>query len=406
MMGGMKKIGLSILYLLCLFLYIISKNAVYLAFTREAIYYPVVLEPYINTAILLLICIMLCLTAGKFIGREVTKKIKAKSLFTMFIAIILTAAQLYFLIEKAWYLDTEPFYLVVSLYLIAFSWKQDFKGIVAAYTAAHAVVLMTAVLGLFLGYTEDAVKFTDYGAKHAFGLVHPNTAGRVIFAIVAGTWFLFLRKKRGWTFVLFWLTAAVLLIWNRCRTVIIMMILLPVSLLLVDGQKRHGKRVLKSLLCAAPFLCFGITLFSCIPIHLVHRLTYQTPLFSIGERIVQSGIALRSYGLPLIGHSIDTSGAIRMMVDGEKISLFVMDNAYVSYGIILGLLWLIPALLFLCAANRKAWNGRNLDLLVYGLFLVVFAFMERRGLDPAYNLMFFYPLSINLGRVRHDARAA
>ena len=389
---------MSFLYYPSLFLFIISKYIDLISFVGAPAYYAIIAERYINTAVLLLVFIQMCLSAGELLGREVLKDYGRERTVKIMLLAVLTLAQMYWLLEKVWNYKAEPFYLIMALYLIAFSKDRSFQAIMKTFLLAYSVLFLTAALGQILGYTRDAMRITDYGTKHAFGFVHPNTAAHVIQAALFAGWFLYLRGRRKETLLFFWISALVLILWNRCRTVILTLVLFPVVLAAVDrwggraGRQKPG--AWKYILSASPFLCLCLTLLLCIPIDLIHRFTYDTPLFSIGERFVQSGIALRTYGLPFIGHSIDTSRTIKMLVDGVQIPLFVMDNAYISYGIILGLLWLIPCLCFLSLANLRAWNGKNRALLIYGVFMAVFAILERRGLDPAFNMMFFYPLSV------------
>jgi len=385
---------MSFLYYPSLFLFIISKYIDLISFVGAPVYYAVIVERYINTAVLLLVFTQMCLAAGGLLGREVLKDASRKRTVKIILLAVLTLAQMYWLLEKVWNYKAEPFYLIMALYLIAFSKDRSFQAIMKTFLLAYSVLFLTAALGQILGYTRDAMRITDYGTKHAFGFVHPNTAAHVIQADLFAGWFLYLRGRRRETLLLFWISALVLILWNRCRTVIITLVLFPVVFAAVDRWGGQKGKLRKYILSASPLLCLCLTLLLCIPIDLIHRFTYDTPLFSIGERFVQSGIALRTYGLPFIGHSIDTSRAIKMLVDGVQIPLFVMDNAYISYGIILGLLWLIPCLCYLSLANLRAWNGKNRALLLYGVFMAVFAILERRGLDPAFNMMFFYPLSV------------
>ena len=349
---------------------------------------------YFNTALLLLILIQLCLGIGKRIGNEFLQgDIKQALLKTIFWLAIMVVQWMFFL-HIVWKLDREPFYVVVSLYLIAFSRGRSFRRIIGYLTIAYLIVFATAASGRVLGFTSDIVKYMDYGAKHAFGMVHPNTAAHILLFLVMGIWLLFLQKNTAGMYLLFWLSAIVIGIWNRCRTVMGLLIVFPVIVSLATKHDITAKRVWKYLTAAAPFLGLFITLILCIPIDQIHQLTYDTPLFSIGERFVQGGIALRTYGLHLIGQPIDTSRTIKMVVDGVKISLFVMDNAYLSYGIIDGLLWLFPCLAYLGAGNGKAWKNKNTGLLIYGVAMLLFALLERRGLDPVFNLMFYYPMSL------------
>ena len=365
------------LYDAVLFAFIVTNYLSLIAFRGETPYIVLIQSRYLNSGIIILIVTHLCLSAGELIGKAFLDKDGKRAWVKTFI-----------------YLMTAS-----SLVLVAASWNRNFRRTVAVFLVAYAGIFLTAFMGLLLGYTKDTVRFTDYGAKHAFGMVHPNTAARIIFIIVFSLWYLFLKEKKKGTWTLFWSAAVLLIIRNRCRTIIFLLLVFPLlwrSCYMGELKKNRGKEIL---IAAAPLICLGIILLLCIPINLIHRFTYDNALFSIGERFVQAGITIRQYGLPLIGHSINTSGSVKMIVDGEKIALFAVDNAFISYGVIRGLLWLIPCMCLLCLANRLAWKKADYAIAVLGVLMSVFAVLERYGLDPAFNLLFFYPLSV-LGESR------
>ena len=393
----------QILYDVILFGFIVTNYLAYISFTRMSDYTFYMLERRLNRAILLVMFAHLCMTAGELIGRELIKENKKKALPMTGVYLIATAALSYFILKTMPGMAHERFYTLIGVYLIAFMGKRPFRRTAAVFLAAYAGIFLVASLGVPLGYTKDAVRLMDYGAKHTFGLVHPNTAAHIVFVIVFCVRYLFLRGKVKATFALFWGVAAFLLLTNRCRTVIILLFAFPILWRLCGAKTLKRTKSAGMLIALFPVICLAITLLLCIPIDLIHRLTYDNFLFSIGERFVQAGITIRTHGMPLLGRSIDTSRNIKMMVDGEKITLFAVDNAFVSYGVIRGLVWLAPSIGLLCLANFKAWERKDYALMIYGLLACVFAIMERRGLNPAFNMMFYYPLPLLWERGRRYA---
>ncbi len=385
-----------------LFVFIITTYISFIAFDGRTAYSVLILGKYLNSGILLLMFGHLCLSEGEWVGKALLEKDEKRALAKIAVSLALTALLAYFFLHRMPDLDIEPFYTVIGIYLFVFSLGRPFGRTAAVFLAAYAGIFLTACLGLVFGYTTDAVRFTDYGAKHTFGMVHPNTAAHILFIIVFCVWYLFLQKKKSAGWILFWTAAAFLAVFNRCRSIIFLLLAFPLLWRVCGRWSRMKNRGWERIVTAFPAICFGLSLLLCIPIHLIHRLTYGNTLFSIGERFVQAGMTIRKYGLPLIGHSIDTSGSIKMMVDGVKIPLFVVDNSYISYGVIRGLLWLIPCICILCLAIRLARLKSDNALVVFGILLCVFAILERRGLDPTFNLLFFYPLSvIRKGGGRH-----
>lgn len=291
---------------------------------------------------------------------------------------------------NAWTMKQEPYYFLVSLYLMVFAYTQKFRTILKTYLYTYGIMFLFATLGVLAGITKDVIKTPDYGLKHSFGLVHPNTTGHVVFLIVICIWYLYLKKNRILTYFLFYLAGIILSIWNKCRTAIVILFLFPILVDVLLILSRKNSKVLGKIFPLAPWVGFAISLILSLGMDIVHRLMYHNFLRSFGERFVQAGIALRAYGLPLIGHSIDTSKSIRMVVDGKTIPLFVMDNSYISYGIILGIVWLLAALFLLSFGIRTAWLRHDIGLAAYAIIMCVFAMMERKGLDPVHNIMFIY----------------
>lgn len=64
-------------------------------------------------------------------------------------------------------------------------------------------------------------------------------------------------------------------------------------------------------------------------------------------RFVQGGIPSKHYGFPIIGHTLPNAPSIVYAVNGEAEVLYVVDNAFVAFGLFPGTIWLLWAVCWL-----------------------------------------------------------
>ena len=83
-----------------------------------------------------------------------------------------------------------------------------------------------------------------------------------------------------------------------------------------------------------------------------------------------------------------------MHVNGKTEVLHVLDNAYVTYTIQEGMLFMLPLLGWLSLAAGLCFRKRDGRLLLISVFMLVYALMERGGLLGYYNPLFLYPMTV------------
>ena len=135
----------------------------------------------------------------------------------------------------------------------------------------------------------------------------------------------------------------------------------------------------------------------------VRETFYFTSFRSMAMRFVEGGSALRTNGISLLGHEMN-SGVTAKIDYAEEIE-FIVDNAYVTCTIMRGLLWMVLCLGWISFANIKCIRLKDYRLLLVSCCMLVFALMERPGLDVWFNFVMLYPLSradIEPGRKEHD----
>ena len=311
-------------------------------------------------------------------------------------AVILLALPLIFNFsgDKNWYIA------FTDLFFCFMAYGKNYKKILRCFLWTAFAALLIAALGLPLGLTMERGKSAEAG--FSLGIVYPNTWGQIAFLILVVFWYLYLQKKRLVSFILFLATALFMFFVPQCKTIALLAAAFPFFALLVRPRiqdqtlEMHSDRKAKIwhiMLSVFPFICFAITMILCWQMDWVKKYTYDNALASFGMRFVQGGIAIQHYGFPLIGHTLPNDPSIIAVVNGEAEVLYVVDNAFVTYGLFLGAIWMLWALCWLSCANWRGLKNRDNGLVLISGFVMIFAIMERPGLVASYNFLFLYPLA-------------
>ena len=288
--------------------------------------------------------------------------------------------------DKTWY------FAFADLFFCLMAYGKDYKKILKCYALVTTGTLLLALIGLPLGLTQERSKM-DAAYNFSFGIVYPNTWGQIVFLLLIVIWYLYLQKKKIATFIIFWATALFMFLIPKCKTIMLFAVVFPVAALFLNPKKEKENKLLRTILIAFPFICFGVTMILCWQMDFVKKYTYDNELLSFGMRFVQGGIAFKHYGFPLIGHTLRNDPSVVYAVNGINETLYVVDNAFVTFGLFRGAIWMLWALCWLTYANWKGLKNRDIALVVISAFMMVFAIMERPGLEASYNFLFLYPLA-------------
>ena len=288
--------------------------------------------------------------------------------------------------DKNWYIA------FMDLYFCLMAYGKNYKKILRCYMWVAVGCLIVAVVGLPIGLTQERSKM-DAAYNLSFGIVYPNTWGQIVFLVMIVFWYLFLQGKKLITFIVFWGMGIFMYLVPQCKTITLFAIVFPIMALFVKNGRSVKNGFLKTIWTAFPFICFAITMILCWQMDWVKKYTYGNALLSFGMRFVQGGIAFQHYGFPLISHTLPNDPSIVAVVNGEAEVLYVVDNAFVTYGLFLGAIWMLWALCWLTYANWRGLKNRDNALVLLSGFMMAFALMERPGLVASYNFMFLYPLA-------------
>ena len=308
-------------------------------------------------------------------------------------------------------LSVNAYSIVMDIILCLLAYGKNYRRILHCYLIVSAGTLIMGALLMLVGLAPDKGKPDNPSPGHGFGIIYPNDWGYMAFLALIVIWYLWLRRKAVITFVLFWGMTVFLYFVISCRTISLLTAAFPVLALVAEllekragksGKRRTGLAILFG---AIPFLAFLASLLLAWKMEWVHKMFYYTPLHTMAMRFVQGGLAIRHFGFPFIGHIMYLDTEVAAMLNGHKEVLYVMDNAYLSYVIMRGVLWMAGCLSWLAIANVKAWKRRDIRLLYLSAILAVFAMMEWAGLNAWFNFILLYPLALVAGAKEEPAPA-
>ena len=288
--------------------------------------------------------------------------------------------------------DNTWYFAFADLFFCLMAYGKDYKKILRCYMLVTVFCLLVAVIGLPIGLTQERSKM-DAAYNLSFGIVYPNTWGQIVFLAMIVFWYLFLQSKKWITFIVFWAMGIFMYLIPRCKTITLFAIAFPIIALFVKNGRAKENKLLRIILTVFPFICFAVTMVLCWQMDWVKKYTYDNALLSFGMRFVQGGIAFQYYGFPLIGYTLPYDPSIVTVVNGEAELLYVVDNAFVTFGLFRGAIWMLWALCWLGYANWRGMKNKDGALVMMSAFLMVFAIMERPGLEASYNFIFLYPLA-------------
>ena len=295
-------------------------------------------------------------------------------------------------------MTTNSYGVVMDLFFVVMAYKKDYRKMLQIILAVGGIMLLIAGIGLPAGYTRDMLKPENIHPGHSLGIVYPNTWGYLAFLVLMVTWYLFLRKKIILTFLVFWGTCLFMYFYISCRTIAGITLCFPVMAVFVDWiEKRTKKRDAVSpvewIAISIPFLVFAFTLIVSMQVEWLHKHFYYTWFHNLAMRLVQGGLYFRTYGFPLFGNPYRANVHTYVNVNGEFLEVGILDSSFASYMIMRGLVWILCTMCWLCLAHWKAIKKHDYGIPFLSLIILLFAMMERPGLEMWYNFILLYPLA-------------
>ena len=299
--------------------------------------------------------------------------------------------------------------LMIGL-LILCSYGKQYTRILKLMLGCTGFVAAGAAIGTKIGYTREVQKVGAYGTGLSFGFVHPNVWGSLVLVILLLVWYLYITKRSDTVRWIYyggsWILGIFMIFIPKCRTAALLMLLFPAiaGICRIAIRQKTGSEdieekkiilyhLLSWLLIFSPVICFLLTIIlgqmrEWLVIH-----TFGTYIENFSKRFIQSGLAFKEHGFPLFGEYIRFNAGLSEQLGGHNITLYVMDNAYSTYAILRGMIWLIPVLIWLCYAGWKAVKKQDYAILAILVMFSLLGLMERHALD-VYNFVYLYPLTI------------
>ena len=418
------KSGPDYLYFILVICYVVSEYAERIYWTNDL--FPVKQINIFDYLVLFGSGAYLCYKAAMW------KKMREKPLLLLpvILAVGLLSCLFLLYLDKDWNHRKVTYTIVIDIFLCLMAYGKDYKKLLRYIVFVPIATLVIAGLGLLVGLTQEFTKMGQADSTRSLGIIYPNTWGYIAFQALLLLWYLYLKKKPLLTFPLFWITGVFMYFVIGCRTIAVLsMAFPPVSVLMEWMEKRErkpGKKpgLIAWIAIALPVLCYAVSIGLSLEKEWVAMTFYPSklhpdaPLHSTAMRFVQGGLALDVFGFPLFGRPMTlphiytaklANDVTRTFVNvGDSIvyldlldpvtgsvieHLYVMDNAYVSFTITKGILWIACALAWLTFAQWKGWKNKDYSILLIGSFMLVFAVMECPGMEVWYNFVLLYPLA-------------
>lgn len=308
------------------------------------------------------------------------------------------------------WMSTNAYTVVMDFYFCLMAYGKSYKKMLCCILCVVLAALLLAGVFMPIGITWDMQKPENISPGHSLGIVYPNTWGYIAFLGMMIAWYLFMRQRPWLTFPVFWGVAAFMYYYISCRTIALLAVVFPIPALVVDLlENRAVKRsngyktkvgVLGWVVTAMPFIAFAFMLYVSYQYTWVHRHFYYTALHTMAMRFVQGGLYFYTYGLPIFGNPYRSNQHTYVNVNGSFEEVGILDSSFAAYIIMRGLFWLTYTLTWLSAAIHKAIRNKDYAIPFLCGIILVFAMMERPGLDLWYNFILLYPLAAVVSRVQ------
>ena len=305
-------------------------------------------------------------------------------------------------------MSTNSYGVVFDIFFCLMAFGKDYKKILRCILGVSVLMLIIAAIGVPLAFTLDLEKPDYISTTHSLGINYPNTWGYLVFLALMLLWYLYLRHRPYITFPLFWAICWFMFKYISCNTIAALTAVFPVGALIVDfiekyadkknsaplkNEKKSKTGLLGWIIIVIPFLSFALMYLASINYTWLHAHFYGTRLGNFAMRFVQGGLYFETYGLPLVGNPYRSNQISYVNVNGSFEKVGILDSSFAAYLIMRGLIWMAYTLLWLCIANWKALKKRDYAIPFLGAIILLFAMMERPGLEMWYNFILLYPLA-------------
>ena len=302
-------------------------------------------------------------------------------------------------------MSTNLYGVVMDVFFCLMACGKDYRKMLRCILGVTIIMLIIAALGLPLGYTWDLIKPDNVIPGHSLGINYPNTWGHLVFLAMMITWYLYLRFRPLLTLVFFWAISAFMYLYIYCRTIALLGFVFPLLAFVVDllekravkkaeeNPDRKMDRTLACVITSMPFCAFAFMMTMSRQYKWLHKHFYHTWFHNFAMRFVQGGLYFKTYGLPLVGNPYRANQITYVNVNGDFEKVGILDSSFAAYIIMRGIIWLTYTLAWLCAAIWKALKNRDFAIPFLEFILLVFAMLERPGLEMWYNFVMLYPLA-------------
>lgn len=278
--------------------------------------------------------------------------------------------------------------LKATLLIIALK-GYNFKHIVKLIKNTYFAVLVGAFTLFLTGISNSGIQRRGY---YAFGFSNVNVCGGIIF-IICLLWLLEkddFSKKQSLKIIAI---ALCVLLFTDNRTVVILLIALPVIINLCKASIKRKSKIFRMCVYTCPIICFLI----CI----ITLKLYPTSIFVqklnpiVSSRIYLNYYNFNRYGFSLFGQNIwfNTGEAIYNEVTGGYSTFNTVDNTYICLLIQMGMCSVGVLLCAYLSLIKKTFLRKKFILIAVIIVLCLYGLFESSMLVIYMNFPFLYLLS-------------
>ena len=323
------------------------------------------------------------------------RKLWKQTVWIVLLSIIVLAGTFWF----SRVMSTNAYGVVLDVFFCVMACGKNYKKILKVIMWSTIAMLIIAAVLLRFGLTYERPKLSGLPG-HSLGIIYPNNWGYAVFLVLMTGWYAYLRRKPLLYFIISWGLSAFMFFYVQCRTIALLTIVFPVMALFVDwlearpAKARKGIGVIGWFWTITPILALVFVLFVSMNYEWVSANVPDNSLIgTIKYRFVHNGLYLKTYKVKFVGNAYNSNYRSYVNVNGDFLEPGILDCSYVSYVIMRGALWLGYTMLWLCIANYRAYKRRDYAINILSAILLVFAMIERVGLEMWYNFVLLYPLA-------------
>lgn len=269
----------------------------------------------------------------------------------------------------------------------------DFKRFVRYDLILKTVIFLTVISLCMVGFLDNYTAISESQIKQSLGFTHPNKFSCIAFTILVEWIYVRFEKIKIYEWVLIAIGCYYIKSIGASRTTLYVFMLIYVLFILAKIKPElFYSRIVKLLfVLITPFMAFlsffttylyskGNIYMYVLDNLLTHRIQFQAQF-------------LEKYAIKLFGQNIVLTATRTSTYYGTERA--ILDNAYIRCVLMYGMIFFVMLCALYSILMYQFLNRRRVELAIFSLFFVLYAFGESYMLSTLYNVTLLCFLGIN-----------